>query len=99
MRTEKEKPVTILNTMSTIDKSSPSAPPIPPPALAPVVPPAPLLPPADSKPQFEDNFTPSETNDTFVANFDDFDKKANPTYDRYAVFREIQDQVLLNIYR
>lgn len=39
------------------------------------------------KPRFEDDFEPSE----FVANFDDFDKKANPSYDRYAAFREIQD--------
>ncbi|XP_047030843.1 protein disabled isoform X2 [Helicoverpa zea] len=49
----------------------------------------------DFKPQFEDNFTPpAETNDTFVANFDDFDKKANPSYDRYAAFREIQEEEL-----
>lgn len=48
----------------------------------------------DFKPQFEDNFAPVEGDETFVANFDDFDKKANPTYDRYAVFREIQAQEL-----
>uniref|UniRef100_A0A2A4K9N5 PID domain-containing protein n=1 Tax=Heliothis virescens TaxID=7102 RepID=A0A2A4K9N5_HELVI len=49
----------------------------------------------DFKPQFEDNFTPpAETSDTFVANFDDFDKKANPSYDRYAAFREIQEEEL-----
>ncbi|KAI8420233.1 hypothetical protein MSG28_008775 [Choristoneura fumiferana] len=46
------------------------------------------------KPQFEDNFAPTEVSDTFVANFDDFDKKANTTYDRYAAFREIQEQEL-----
>ncbi|XP_068620068.1 protein disabled isoform X2 [Battus philenor] len=46
------------------------------------------------KPQFEDNFAPSDSNETFVANFDDFEKKANPSYDRYAVFREIQAQEL-----
>lgn len=49
----------------------------------------------DFKPQFEDNFTPTaEITDTFVANFDDFDKKANPSYDRYAAFREIQEEEL-----
>ncbi|XP_063385741.1 protein disabled isoform X7 [Cydia fagiglandana] len=48
---------------------------------------------SDFKPQFEDNFAPSETGE-FVANFDDFDKKANPSYDRYAAFREIQEQEL-----
>lgn len=49
----------------------------------------------DFKPQFEDNFTPpAETSDGFVANFDDFDKKANPSYDRYAAFREIQEEEL-----
>ncbi|XP_069361666.1 protein disabled isoform X3 [Maniola hyperantus] len=42
------------------------------------------------KPQFEDNF--AESTDTFVANFDDFDKKANSSYDKYAAFREIQEQ-------
>lgn len=47
------------------------------------------------KPQFEDNFAPSaDSNGTFVANFEDFDKKANPSYDRYAAFREIQEQEL-----
>ncbi|XP_023954429.2 protein disabled isoform X3 [Bicyclus anynana] len=46
------------------------------------------------KPQFEDNFAPTENTDTFVANFDDFDKKANSSYDKYAAFREIQDQEL-----
>lgn len=43
---------------------------------------------------FEDNFTASttqEVSDTFVANFDDFDKKANASFDRYAAFREIQE--------
>ncbi|XP_073953630.1 LOW QUALITY PROTEIN: protein disabled-like [Choristoneura fumiferana] len=50
--------------------------------------------PKDFKPQFEDNFAPTEVSDTFVANFDDFDKKANTTYDRYAAFREIQEQEL-----
>lgn len=48
----------------------------------------------DFKPQFEDNFAPSETSESFVANFDDFEKKANPTYDKYAAFREIQEQEL-----
>lgn len=49
----------------------------------------------DFKPQFEDNFAPtSEISDSFVANFDDFDKKANPSYDRYAAFREIQEEEL-----
>lgn len=50
----------------------------------------------DFKPQFEDNFAPTSTDsgDSFVANFDDFDKKANPSYDRYAAFREIQEQEL-----
>ncbi|KAJ8717797.1 hypothetical protein PYW07_005727 [Mythimna separata] len=49
----------------------------------------------DFKPQFEDNFTPpADISDTFVANFDDFDKKANPSYDRYAAFREIQEEEL-----
>lgn len=56
-------------------------------------PPAPLK-PKDFKPQFEDNFAPTEISDTFVANFDDFEKKANPSYDRYAAFREIQEQEL-----
>lgn len=48
----------------------------------------------DFKPQFEDNFAPTSTEagDSFVANFDDFDMKANPSYDRYAAFREIQEQ-------
>ncbi|XP_041984657.1 protein disabled isoform X2 [Aricia agestis] len=56
--------------------------------------PAPTVrPAADFKPQFEDNFAPSETNDTFVANFDDFDKKVNPSYDKYAAFREIQEEL------
>ncbi|XP_013137210.1 PREDICTED: uncharacterized protein LOC106102324 isoform X3 [Papilio polytes] len=49
---------------------------------------------AEFQTQFEDNFAPPESTDTFVANFDDFDKKANPSYDRYAVFREIQAQEL-----
>jgi hypothetical protein len=49
---------------------------------------------SEFKPQFEDNFTPTATSDSFVANFDDFDKKANPSYDRYAAFREIQEQEL-----
>lgn len=50
----------------------------------------------DFKPQFEDNFAPpsTESGESFVANFDDFDKKANPSYDRYAAFREIQEQEL-----
>ncbi|XP_050352739.1 protein disabled isoform X3 [Nymphalis io] len=48
----------------------------------------------DFKPQFEDNFAPTETSDGFVANFDDFDQKANPSYDKYAAFREIQEQEL-----
>ncbi|XP_063626420.1 protein disabled [Cydia splendana] len=48
---------------------------------------------SEFKPQFEDNFAPTETGE-FVANFDDFDKKANPGYDRYAAFREIQEQEL-----
>ncbi|XP_061721213.1 protein disabled isoform X1 [Cydia pomonella] len=48
---------------------------------------------SEFKPQFEDNFAPTETGE-FVANFDDFDKKANPSYDRYAAFREIQEQEL-----
>ncbi|XP_031765653.2 protein disabled isoform X2 [Galleria mellonella] len=57
--------------------------------------PAPSAPPiSEFRPQFEDNFAPTESNDTFVANFDDFDKKANPSYDRYAAFREIQEQEL-----
>ncbi|KAL4712609.1 hypothetical protein ACJJTC_007204 [Scirpophaga incertulas] len=47
------------------------------------------------KPQFEDNFTPNaESSDIFVANFDDFEKKANASFDRYAAFREIQEQEL-----
>ncbi|XP_060805576.1 protein disabled isoform X2 [Amyelois transitella] len=45
--------------------------------------------------QFEDNFAPTTEPDTFVANFDDFDKKANASYDRYAAFREIQEQELI----
>lgn len=50
---------------------------------------------SELKPQFEDNFTPPlEASDTFVANFDDFDQKANSSYDRYAAFREIQEQEL-----
>ncbi|XP_047514494.1 protein disabled isoform X1 [Pieris napi] len=48
----------------------------------------------DFKPQFEDNFAPTDSADTFVANFDDFDQKANSSYDRYAAFREIQEQEL-----
>ncbi|CAH2089400.1 unnamed protein product [Euphydryas editha] len=48
----------------------------------------------DFKPQFEDNFAPTESSESFVANFDDFEKKANPTYDKYAAFREIQEQEL-----
>ncbi|XP_045452313.1 uncharacterized protein LOC123661394 [Melitaea cinxia] len=48
----------------------------------------------DFKPQFEDNFAPTETSESFVADFDDFEKKANPTYDKYAAFREIQEQEL-----
>lgn len=50
----------------------------------------------DFKPQFEDNFAPTstESGESFVANFDDFDKKANSSYDRYAAFREIQEQEL-----
>ncbi|CAH2984601.1 unnamed protein product [Chilo suppressalis] len=62
------------------------------------IPPIPFKPdPIDFKPQFEDNFAPpstTEIGDTFVANFDDFDKKANSSYDRYAAFREIQEQEL-----
>lgn len=55
--------------------------------------PVPLAPvTTDFKPQFEDDFAPTGGTDTFVANFDDFDKKANPTYDKYAAFREIQEQ-------
>lgn len=46
---------------------------------------------AEFKPRFEDDFAPSGEPSEFVANFDDFDKKANPSYDRYAAFREIQD--------
>ncbi|XP_061384146.1 protein disabled isoform X2 [Danaus plexippus] len=53
-----------------------------------------LAPVSQFRPQFEDNFAPSDSADTFVANFDDFDKKANPTYDKYAAFREIQEQEL-----
>lgn len=50
---------------------------------------------SEFKPQFEDNFTPPlDTADTFVANFDDFEQKANASYDRYAAFREIQEQEL-----
>lgn len=52
---------------------------------------------SEFKSNFEDDFEPThETNGSFVANFDDFDKKANPTYDRYAAFREIQEQELTN---
>ncbi|GBP22677.1 Protein disabled [Eumeta japonica] len=55
----------------------------------------PPAPTSDLKPQFEDDFTPTPaTNGTFVANFDDFDKKVNATYDRYAAFREIQEEEL-----
>ncbi|XP_039759028.1 protein disabled isoform X3 [Pararge aegeria] len=55
--------------------------------------PIPLAPTTtEFKPQFEDNFAPTESNDAFVANFDDFDIKANSTYDKYAAFREIQEQ-------
>ncbi|XP_050674485.1 protein disabled isoform X2 [Leptidea sinapis] len=49
---------------------------------------------AEVKSQFEDNFAPSDSAETFVANFDDFDKKVNSTYDKYAAFREIQEQEL-----
>ncbi|KAG7301485.1 hypothetical protein JYU34_014451 [Plutella xylostella] len=48
-----------------------------------------------SSDQFEDNFAPTNDSSTpFVANFDDFDQKAGSSYDRYAVFREIQEQEL-----
>ncbi|XP_053614850.1 protein disabled isoform X2 [Plodia interpunctella] len=58
--------------------------------------PAPSAPPiAEFQTQFEDNFAPTTEPDTFVANFDDFDKKANASYDRYAAFREIQEQELI----
>ncbi|CAH0724335.1 unnamed protein product, partial [Brenthis ino] len=50
--------------------------------------------PSEFKPQFEDDFAPTDSTDTFVANFDDFDKKVNPGYDKYAAFREIQEQEL-----
>ncbi|KAJ0174213.1 hypothetical protein K1T71_010359 [Dendrolimus kikuchii] len=90
----KDNPVTILHTIGTIDKVTPATLLAPPSTPVPSAPPLPAIPPAEFKPQFEDNFTLSETNDTFVANFDDFDKKANPTYDRYAAFREIQEQEL-----
>ncbi|XP_075980935.1 DAB adaptor protein isoform X2 [Anticarsia gemmatalis] len=83
-RTEKEKSITTLSGLSTPNTTIEK--PIPPPAAAIV---------NDFKPQFEDNFAPtSEISDTFVANFDDFDKKANPSYDRYAAFREIQEEEL-----
>ncbi|KAL0820365.1 hypothetical protein ABMA28_006258 [Loxostege sticticalis] len=79
MKTEKEKPISAMPTTILPDKPLATAPPIP----------------TDFKPQFEDNFAPtSETSDTFVANFDDFDKKASASFDRYAVFREIQEQEL-----
>ncbi|XP_063830993.1 protein disabled-like [Ostrinia nubilalis] len=79
MKTEKEKPLSAMPTTILPDKPLVTAPSIS----------------TDFKPQFEDNFAPtSETSDTFVANFDDFDKKANPSYDRYAAFREIQEQEL-----
>ncbi|KAM3960308.1 LOW QUALITY PROTEIN: protein disabled-like, partial [Aphomia sociella] len=78
VRVDKEKPVLPPSTVTIPDKPTPSAPPI-----------------SEFRPQFEDDFAPSsEINDTFVANFDDFDKKANPSYDRYAAFREIQEQEL-----
>ncbi|XP_037295002.1 protein disabled isoform X2 [Manduca sexta] len=64
-----------------------------PPPIEKPIPSAPPL--TDFKPQFEDNFAPTvDSNGTFVANFDDFEKKANPSYDRYAAFREIQEQEL-----
>lgn len=37
---------------------------------------------------FEDNF--AANSDTFVANFDTFNSSGKPSYDRYAVFREIE---------
>lgn len=55
----------------------------------------PSKPPTTRQDTFEDNFTSATTHepsDTFVANFDDFEKKANSSYDRYAAFREIQEQ-------
>lgn len=84
-----KRPLTRLPTPPTksttpIDKPKPSAPPLPTLSI-----------PSGFKPQFEDNFTPPiEAGETFVANFDDFDQKANPSYDRYAAFREIQEQEL-----
>ncbi|XP_028175407.1 uncharacterized protein DDB_G0284459-like [Ostrinia furnacalis] len=84
MKTEKEKPLSAMPTTILPDKPLVTAPSIS----------------TDFKPQFEDNFAPTSetsdtfTSDTFVANFDDFDKKANPSYDRYAAFREIQEQEL-----
>ncbi|KAI8420230.1 hypothetical protein MSG28_008772 [Choristoneura fumiferana] len=79
MKPEKDRPsFTIPISTAVTDKPPPTAP----------------SKPKDFKPQFEDNFAPTEVSDTFVANFDDFDKKANTTYDRYAAFREIQEQEL-----
>ncbi|CAB3228964.1 unnamed protein product [Arctia plantaginis] len=83
-RADKEKPLTSLSGLSTPNTTLEKK--IPPPAAAII---------NDFKPQFEDNFAPtSEISDSFVANFDDFDKKANPSYDRYAAFREIQEEEL-----
>ncbi|CAH1640188.1 unnamed protein product [Spodoptera littoralis] len=82
MKTEKEKPVPVISALPT-------------PSIQPLEKPSTVVVPNDFKPQFEDNFTPpADISDTFVANFDDFDKKANPSYDRYAAFREIQEEEL-----
>ncbi|XP_050550796.1 protein disabled isoform X2 [Spodoptera frugiperda] len=81
LKTEKEKPVPVISALPT-------------PSIPPLEKPSTVI-PNDFKPQFEDNFTPpADISDTFVANFDDFDKKANPSYDRYAAFREIQEEEL-----
>lgn len=95
MRLEKSKPPTLLTSTPPVPPapSIPSVPSFPPAPSIPSAPSAQALLASDFKPQFEDNFAPHEPSDTFVANFDDFDKKANPSYDRYAAFREIQEQV------
>ncbi|CAH0695788.1 unnamed protein product [Spodoptera exigua] len=80
MKTEKEKPIPVISALPTSSIQQLEKP---------------TTVANDFKPQFEDNFTPpADISDTFVANFDDFDKKANPSYDRYAAFREIQEEEL-----
>ncbi|XP_013163085.1 PREDICTED: uncharacterized protein LOC106114422 isoform X7 [Papilio xuthus] len=80
IRVEKEKSVSLIPTPSAPSADKPVL------SLTSIA--------AEFKPQFEDDFAPPESTETFVANFDDFEKKANPSYDRYAVFREIQAQEL-----